>query len=125
MRILLVKIGIVLFFTVNIIFLYWANQPVAAVRTTLGSVAEKNANFGYRRVIVTNAILGERIGKYIRFKSAIDSRYDVVISLSEPETVPSDCTIFRGYCYGLQNEEPDGCPFQAPFILIEFCRPEQ
>lgn len=125
MRIFLVKIGIVFFFTVNIIFLYWVNQPAAPVRTTMGSVAEKNANFSYRRVIVTNAILGERVGKYIRFKSTIESRYDVVISLSDPETVPADCTVFRGYCYGLRDEAPDDCPFDAPFILIEFGQPGQ
>lgn len=123
MKLLLVKIGIVLFFSINIVFFYWVNIPPEPVRTTLGSVAEKTADFGYRRIVVTNAIQGERVGKYIRFKSTIDSRHDVVIALRNPESVSADCTVFAGYCYGLQEDGPDDCPFDAPFIMIGFAQP--
>lgn len=123
MRLIALKIGIVLFFSINIIFVYWVNIPPTPVRATLGSVAEKSADFGYRRVIVTNAIMGERVGKYIRFKAGVDSRHDLVIVLKDSTNTPADCTVFSGYCYGLQDETPEDCPFNAPFILIEFAQP--
>lgn len=123
MRFVFIRIGIVFFVSLNVVCFYWANLPSPPVRTTVGALAEKNANFGYRRVVLTNGILGERSGRYIRFKSTVESRHDVVLVLSNPDDVPEDCTVFQGYCYGLQDEADDDCPFSAPFILVEFAQP--
>ena len=125
MKLFFVKCGIVLFFSVNVIFIYWVNLPPAPVRTTLGSVAEKSADFSYRRVIVTNAILGERVGRFIRFKSTVEHRHDVILSLEDSDTSTDGCTVFSGYCYGIQDEPEEDCPFKSPFILIAFATPDR
>lgn len=101
--------------TVFLLFLYISIQPVT-VKTTLGTVAEKQADFEGCRLILANAIHGERSGPFIRFKSAVDHRYDVVLTLRED--APDDCTVFRCYCVGIMNDRIAGCPFEPPFVLL-------
>ena len=98
---------------VFLILLYVSIQP-KCVKTTLGNIAEKNADFEGCRITITNAILGEKAGPFIRFKSTVDSRYDVVLMSKEPIT--GDC--FRCYCVGLMTERVMGCPFDPPFVFL-------
>lgn len=125
MKMLVVRIGFVLFVSLNVVCFYWASMPANPVRTTLGSLAEKNADFRYRSVILTNSIMGERNGRFIRFKSTVNYRHDVVLVLMAPDMTPNDCVIYSGYCYGLWEEEYQDCPFPAPFILVEYAKPSQ
>lgn len=113
----MVRFGCMICFgtVVLLLFLYISIQPVT-VKTTLGTVAEKQADFEGCRLILSNAILGEQKGRFIRFKSTVDNRYDVVLVLKNVEV--TDATTFRCYDMGLMTEAVFGCPFRPPFILL-------
>ena len=125
MKVFALRIAVLAFVSLNVFCFFWISQPAAPVRTTLGSLSEKSADFSYRRVVVTNAILGERNGRFIRFKATVEHRHDVLLILKDPDQTPENCTVFAGYCYGYRESPVDECPFSAPFILIEFVTPSQ
>ena len=125
MKVFALRFAILAFVSLNVFCFFWVSQPTAPVKTTMGSLSEKSADFRYQRAVITNGIMGERIGKFIRFKAGTNERHDVILILKDPDLTPDACTAFAGYCYGFQDTPIPDCPFQPPFILIEFATPAQ
>lgn len=122
MKMFLVRVAFVSFVTLNVFCFAWMTAPATPVKTTIGAIAEKSSDFSDRRVILGNCILGERKGRFIRFKATVDHRHDVLFVLRYPDSTPQDCTVFSGYCYGIESGYDD-CPFEGPFLLIEYVTP--
>jgi hypothetical protein len=123
MKMLFIRLGIVLFVSLNVFCFVWISMPPSPVKTTLGAVSEQTSDFSYRRIVLSNCILGTRKGRFIHFPTATDRRHDVILILKEPDSTPVDCTVFAGYCYGVQTESIDGLDVQPPFIVIDYATP--
>lgn len=117
MKPLLARVGFLLCLgsVVFLILLYVSIRP-QCVKTAIGTVAEKNADFEGCRMTVTNAILGEQSGRFIRFRSTVDHRWDVVMAMRDGSEFRG--TEFQCYNVGLTENRILGCPFDPPFIFL-------
>lgn len=92
-------------------------------RISIGTLSTKLEDHTRRKIIVINAANGLQHGKFIVFKSSVESRYDVVFVLSTVVTVDSTVTCFSGTCEGVRVTELPGCPCDTPFVLVTSVEP--
>jgi hypothetical protein len=117
MKVFALKVSVVLFVSLIVVCFFVIIQPTSPVKTTLGALSEKSSDFSGQRVVISNAILGQRSGRFIWFRAGVDHRHDVVFALRTAE-VEADCTTFRGYCFGVMEERIPECPHDPPFLYV-------
>lgn len=89
--------------------------PPPPVTISVGRLAEKSTNLVDQRVRVINGVEGVTSGRYVIFKSKVESRHHVVIDLDCD--MPGE-TDYVGICKGVRSTPLPGCSCPAPFMLV-------
>lgn len=111
-------------FTAVVLLMSLSCKKTEPPRVSIGTLSTKSEDHTHRKIIVTNASGGQRHGRFVVFKPALDSHYDVVFVLVSTVTeVDSTVTCFSGVCEGVRVTELPGCPCDTPFVLVTSVEP--
>lgn len=115
MKVFALKVGIAGFAFLNVLVFVYVSQPPDPVNVTLGRLADKGNDFRKRMLVVENAGGGERMGRFLVFRSNAKDRNTVVFELRNDN---ASGTMFSGYCQGIRTEPIQGCPVDPPFVYV-------
>ena len=90
---------------------------------TIGKLSEKDTNHNPAWYRITNAAMGERTGRYLTFLMKSESRYHVVLDLSDPDVDSDGVGVWVGRCEGVRVPPIPGCACEPPFVLVSRAEP--